>query len=103
LLYWYKSTHTDAEAPQLCRTGITVYLLYWYKSTHTDAEAPQLCRTGITVYLLYWYKSTHTDAEVPQLCRTGITDAAGHELMDMLQTQVVLVVKSAVIAAVPHI
>ena len=83
-------------------------MLYWYKSTHTDAKAPQLCRTGITVYLLYWYKSTHTDAEVPQLCRTGITDAAGHELMDMLQTQVVLpavkpVVKSAVIAAVPQI
>ena len=33
LLYWYKSTNTDAEG-----------LLFWYKSTNTDAE--ELCLPG---------------------------------------------------------
>ncbi len=35
-----------------------VYLLYWYKSTNTDAAAALRC----AVYLLYWYKSANTDA-----------------------------------------
>jgi hypothetical protein len=59
LLYWYKSTNTDAEGAAsrwraesgrgelLVRAALGVrqvfvtqfYLLYWYKSTHTDAEA----------------------------------------------------------------
>jgi hypothetical protein len=65
----------------------SVYLLYWYQSTHTDADEALLasrrstsgswasrflrktCQTSSTrtarysVYLLYWYKSTNTDAE----------------------------------------
>jgi hypothetical protein len=45
------------------------YLLYWYKSTNTDAERaaglPRQCPPALLVpkYLLYWYKSTDTDAE----------------------------------------
>jgi hypothetical protein len=56
LLYWYKSTNTDAE---WASTRYSVYLLYWYKSTNTDAESAS---TRYSVYLLYWYKSTNTDA-----------------------------------------
>jgi hypothetical protein len=51
----------------------SVYLLYWYKSTHTDAEELLQATTSLrascrqcllySVYLLYWYKRTHTDAE----------------------------------------
>ena len=43
-----------------------VYLLYWYKSTNTDAahcrfpSAPRSHR--FSGYLLYWYKSANTDA-----------------------------------------
>ena len=33
------------------------YLLYWYKSTTTDAARSR----RYSVYLLYWYKSTNTD------------------------------------------
>jgi len=36
LLYWYKSTNTDAAEP-LPEARCSVYLLYWYKSTNTDA------------------------------------------------------------------
>jgi amino acid permease len=49
LLYWYKSTNTDAPAVfyALCVAATAlanlvaaeVYLLYWYKSTNTDAPA----------------------------------------------------------------
>ena len=38
----------------------SVYLIYWYKSTDTDASSPACYR--YSVYLLYWYKSTDTDA-----------------------------------------
>ena len=37
MLYWYKSTNTDAD----CRdkqARYSIYLLYWYKRTNTDAE-----------------------------------------------------------------
>ena len=46
LLYWYRSTNTDAEGAARC----SVCLLYWYKSTNTDAEGAaanyllRLCR-----------------------------------------------------------
>ena len=75
VLYWYKSTNTDAEG-----------LLYWYKSTNTDAEdgcsnasraaaAASLGGRGARCmrpdakipthkHLLYWYKSTNADAAV---------------------------------------
>jgi hypothetical protein len=43
-----------------------VRMLYWYKSTNTDAEGAssfvQLA-SGAPVRMLYWYKSTNTDAE----------------------------------------
>jgi hypothetical protein len=53
-------------------TPYSIYLLYWYKSTNTDAAGggglsggrrvhalnPTLC----SVYLLYWYKSTNMAA-----------------------------------------
>jgi hypothetical protein len=56
LLYWYKSTNTDAAQARADGSlyRCSVYLLYWYKSTNTDAAQ--------AVYLLYWYKSTNTDA-----------------------------------------
>ena len=75
LLYWYKRTHTDAEARSFVVKAFTlllpysVHLLYWCKSTHTDAEARSFVVKAFTlllpysVHLLYWYKSTHTDAE----------------------------------------
>jgi hypothetical protein len=46
----------------------SVYLLYWYKSTNTDAS-DALCLEGLaasmrySVYLLYWYKGANTAAE----------------------------------------
>jgi hypothetical protein len=39
------------------------YLLYWYKSTNTDAEAGLLRCPASSFYLLYWYKRANTDAE----------------------------------------
>ena len=42
----------------------SAYLLYWYKSTNTDASGLNL---RCPVYLLYWYKSTNTDAGVAQV------------------------------------
>jgi hypothetical protein len=40
-----------------------VYLLYWYKSTNTNAGVTvRGSRDANSVYLLYWYKSTNTDA-----------------------------------------
>ena len=35
LLYWYKSTNSDARRS-------AIYLLYWYKSTNSDAEGAQM-------------------------------------------------------------
>jgi hypothetical protein len=54
----------------------SVYLLYWYKSTDTDARCScmkstgargshPMARRGTPIYLLYWYKSTNTDALLP--------------------------------------
>ena len=47
-----------------CRCS--VYLLFWYKSTNTDASDDLLdailARTHYSVYLLSWHKSTNTDA-----------------------------------------
>ena len=48
--------------------GYLVYLLYWYKSTNTDAadaatsSAAYELYPGYSVYSLYWYKSTNADA-----------------------------------------
>jgi hypothetical protein len=50
----------------------SLYLLYWYKSTNTDAEEALLAKARLeqlqtaedpAVYLLYWYKSTTTDTK----------------------------------------
>jgi uncharacterized protein YcfL len=49
----------------------TLYLLYWYKSTSTDAQSLSQRRLLEnrkripldTLYLLYWYKITHADAQ----------------------------------------
>jgi hypothetical protein len=38
---------------------LSLYLLYWYKSTNTDAAEEAGERR---VYLLYWYKSTNSEA-----------------------------------------
>jgi hypothetical protein len=61
--------------------GVSFYLLYWYKSTNTDAECIDTVSASayggsgrveglglavMPVYLLYWYKSTNTDAEGQQ-------------------------------------
>jgi hypothetical protein len=61
--------------PRQAAHRYSVYLLYWYKSTNTDAKlrtAPLCdaaqrvsCRLRYSVYLLYWYKSTNTDAAQP--------------------------------------
>jgi hypothetical protein len=57
------------------RRRYSVYLLYWYKSTNTDAAASHLpplqskllkastCNR-YSVYLLYWDKSTNTDTRI---------------------------------------
>jgi hypothetical protein len=42
----------------------SAYLLYWDKSTNTDASGLNL---RCPVYLLYWYKSINTDAGVAQV------------------------------------
>jgi hypothetical protein len=46
--------------------GYLVYLLYWYKSTNTDAAdaatSSAALYPGYSVYSLYWYKSTNADA-----------------------------------------
>jgi hypothetical protein len=53
--------------------GTELYLLYWCKSTITDAAGTRHARLGAgdrlyvglsrcSVYLLFWYKSTTTDA-----------------------------------------
>jgi hypothetical protein len=53
--------------------GTGLYLLYWYKSTITDAAGTRHARLGAgdrlyvglsrySFYLLYWYKSATTDA-----------------------------------------
>jgi hypothetical protein len=47
-----------ARSRAYCR--YSVYLLYWYKSTDTDASSRACFR--YSVYLLYWNKSTDTDA-----------------------------------------
>ena len=58
---------------------VSVYLLYWYKSTNIDAEAPSACAgtlaDAVSVYLLYWYKSTNIDAEAPSACAGTLADA----------------------------
>ena len=89
LLYWYKSTITDAAGARHSVTAnlatiaylYSVYLLYWYESTITDAAGAQHSVTANlatiavmpinrllyhSVYLLHWYKST-----APNLATTG--------------------------------
>ena len=86
LLYWYRSTNTDAAGFQrrtsssISPAAASVYLLYWYRSTNTDVAVFQRAtsssispvlprrmtacvRFTYSVYLLYWYKRTNTDGE----------------------------------------
>jgi hypothetical protein len=45
LLYWYKSTNTDAATAEIrgaLELILSVYLLYWYKSTNTDAATAEI-------------------------------------------------------------
>jgi hypothetical protein len=59
LLYWCKSTNTDAE-------GAATENRFFFEVTDTHKKkisascSPMKIRT---VYLLYWYKNTNTDAE----------------------------------------
>ena len=41
-------------------SGYSFCLLYWYKSTNTDAAGVKNGRYSF--HVLYWYKSTNTDA-----------------------------------------
>jgi hypothetical protein len=68
LLYWYKSTNTDAGVAQIDEGDAHLfYLHYWYKSTNTDAAVAQNDEGDAHLfYLHYWYKSTNTDAAVAQ-------------------------------------
>jgi hypothetical protein len=65
-----------------------VYLLYWYKSTNTDAKgADRRC----AVHLLYWYKSTNTDAKGAARCYDtevipGVCEEAGAGGMGVLRS-----------------
>jgi hypothetical protein len=63
LLYYYKSTNTDA-ATQAVTTHLP-FLRAASSSGYQPAYPPPL-RTGLpaSVYLLYYYKSTNTDAAV---------------------------------------
>ena len=47
------------------RAVLSFYLLYWYKSTNTDAEGTRAWQQSAlySIYLLYSYKSANTDAE----------------------------------------
>ncbi len=87
LLYWYKSTNTDAAAAWLClqrlsgatetavRGGTQFTCFTCTKEqilTHEELRARTShlihCPRGwrYSVYLLYWYKSTNTDADVQE-------------------------------------
>ena len=48
------------------QASATRYLLYWYKSTNTDALADQASARRYSVDMLYWYKSINTDALAAQ-------------------------------------
>jgi hypothetical protein len=56
----------SAATPGWAYSRYSLYLLYWYKSTNTDAfiaDQPQLqAVAAASLYLLYWYTSTNTDA-----------------------------------------
>jgi hypothetical protein len=52
LLYWYKSTNTDAAHPHLgCPCGDAARGASWQ---------PPYTRARYEIYSLYWYKSTNT-------------------------------------------
>ena len=86
LLYSTSTCFTLALLPELVTTRAHqqvrwMYLLYWYKSTNTDAKVLHVGMGAAArydsrprgmrrVYLLYQYKSTNTDAWVPQLATT---------------------------------
>jgi hypothetical protein len=56
--------------------GCVLYLLYWCKSTHTDAAADSAaayCRR-YALYLFCWWKSTHTNASPPALSYLAAVD-----------------------------
>jgi hypothetical protein len=62
----------------------SIYLLYWYKSTNTDAPrrafSPRLDNSRTIFqgwsrysrYLLYWYKDTHTDTSRNQILAAAL-------------------------------
>jgi hypothetical protein len=69
LLYWYKSTHTDAARGGAATgtqftsfTGTKVQILTLQdQAQQQEAAATSPAGTHFTCF--YWYKSTHTDAE----------------------------------------
>jgi hypothetical protein len=71
LLYWHKSTNTDAEgAAERERRRYSVYLLSWYNGAHFTCFTGTKVHSFLAVlvqrysfYLLDWYKRTNTDAQ----------------------------------------
>jgi hypothetical protein len=54
LIYWYKSTNTDAGRCLSLTLSLAIYI-YIYAYIQQSAL--------YSFYLIYWYKSTNTDAE----------------------------------------